>query len=150
MRTNRSQTYYKIAPPAGEFRWIHKDHLRADSEIQSRFSSDTIQQSPLQSTQTKVALASFTDGQTNSQLLTATNPANYVPRWIKPSGAAKSGRLLERNRIVQQQMKSEKKVPFRQASFPVQSSASSNITTVTELELAVSQMATQSLSLIHV
>lgn len=144
LRTNRSQTYYKIAPPAGEFRWIHKDHLRADSEIQSRFSSDTIQQSPLQSTQTKVALASFTDGQTNSQLLTATNPANYVPRWIKPSGAAKSGRLLERNRIVQQQMKSEKKLPFRQASFPVQSSASSNITTVTELELAVSQMATQS------
>ena len=43
MRINRSQTYYKIAPPAGEFRWIHKDHLRADSEIQSRFASDTIE-----------------------------------------------------------------------------------------------------------
>ena len=41
-------------------------------------------------------------------------------------------------------MKSEKKVPFRQASFPLQSSVSANITTVTELELAVSQMATQS------
>ncbi len=142
-RANRSQTYYKIAPPAGEFRWIHKDHLRGDSRIQSRFPPDTTERSRSQSTQPKVALASFTEGQADSQLLTATNPANYVPRWIKPSGAAKTGRLLERNRVAQQQMKSEKKIPFRQVSFPVQSSVSTNITTLTELELAVSQMATQ-------
>ena len=142
-RTDRSQTYYKIAPPVGEFRWIHKDHLSGGSETQSRSPSDTTEQSRIQSPQAKVALASFTDGQTDSQLLTATNPANYVPRWIKPSGAAKTGRLLERNRVAQQQMKSEKKIPFRQASFPVQSSVSTNITTLTELELAVSQMATQ-------
>ena len=142
-RANRSQTYYKIAPPAGEFRWIHKDHLSGGSETQSRSPSDTTEQSRIQSSQAKVALASFTDGQTDSQLLTATNPANYVPRWIKPSGAAKTGRLLERNRVAQQQMKSEKKIPFRQVSFPVQSSVSTNITTLTELELAVSQMATQ-------
>ena len=90
-RTNRSQTYYKIAPPAGEFRWIHKDHLIGDSETPSRSPSDTTEQSRIQSPQAKVALASFTDGQTDSLLLTATNPANYVPRWIKPSGALRLG-----------------------------------------------------------
>ena len=144
-KPNRS--YYKIAPPAGEFRWIHKRHLvdtltaKPDSQAEVNDSVDR------QASQ--VSLASFTESGESLPILTTTDPATYVPRWVRPSGQAgyfpqvKSGRVRERVRPGQPQPRMEDKTPFRQASFPVQNETETDYTTVAELELAVSRMATR-------
>ena len=140
------RSYYKIAPPAGEFRWIHKRHLvdalnaKPDSQAEV---ADSVGRQPSQ-----VSLASFTESGESSPILTTTNPATYVPRWVRPSGQAgyfpqvKSGFVRERARSGQPQPRMENKTPFRQASFPVQNETGTDYTTVAELELAVSRMAT--------
>ncbi|MBA63844.1 MAG: hypothetical protein CMJ76_15935 [Planctomycetaceae bacterium] len=142
-RGSRPKTYYKISPPAGEFRWIHRQYLVGVSETQSRSLVDVVQQPGNHS---EVALASYDDIPFDSQILTTTSPANYVPRWSKPSGRLKSGRLWERQPVVQSppvQTRAETKTPFRQTSFPVQKLSRAGIMSVAELEFAISQMATQ-------
>ena len=142
-----NRSYYKIAPPAGEFRWIHKRHLldtltaKPDSQAEV---TDSVGRQPSQ-----VSLASFTESGESSPILTTTNPATYVPRWVRPSGQAgyfpqvKSGRVRERVRPAKSQPQIEDETPFRQASFPVQNETETDYTTVAELELAVSRMATR-------
>ena len=138
---SRARAHYKIAPPAGEFRWIHRRYLTGASEMQSRSLAATVEQSRDQSA---VVLASSTGLPSESQILSPANPVNYVPRWIKPSSRSKSGGLWDRQITVQTfgQTRVESKTPYRQASFPLQNLSSVGITSVAALELAVSQMAT--------
>lgn len=142
-----SHSYYKIAPPAGEFRWIHKRHLVNDFTGKPDSHAELAEAGPRESP--KVSLASFTGSDESSQILTTTNAGAYVPRWIRPSGQVgpftqvKSDRIRDRVRPGQLQPRMEDKIPFRQASFRVQNAATENYSTVAELEFAVSQMATR-------
>jgi len=140
-----SHSYYKISPPAGEFRWIHKRHLGNAFTGESSSHVEVAESTRRESSQ--VSLASFTGSDESSPILSTANPATYVPRWLRPSGQVgqftqvKSDRV--RVRSGQPQPRMEDKIPFRQASFPVQDASTTKYSTVAELEIAVSQMATR-------
>lgn len=145
--TSGVQTYIKIAPPAGEFRWIHRQHLEGSSaalQNSAQNSSPVNVNSQNDTDSSDIALATYTDLEPGSQPLTS-GRSNYVLRWTKPSGTVNSGKLRDRQRPSQHQpvVDPSGSRPFRPVSFAVQSTQGNVADSVASLELAVSEMATR-------
>lgn len=132
----QAQQYFKIAPPAGEFRWVHKQFIeRANVQIPLTRPSNTDLESD-------VVLASYDDTASSSTDVSGWGTANYIPRWIKPSEFLKVRMQdrVKRDRAVPAR-KPDADTPFQVASFQTQPT---DTKTVSELEIAISEMATRS------
>ena len=128
------EQYFKIAPPAGEFRWVHKQFIDSpDVQVTTSRLSNSDGESD-------VVLASYADSASVSTDMNGWGRANYIPRWIKPS---EPPRIRLQDRVNRDRAapvrESEPVTPIRVASFQTQST---DATTVSELEIAVSEMAT--------
>ncbi len=130
-----TQTYYKIAPPAGEFRWLHQRFVAGDESI------DSVVQRADRTLNSRVALASFSES-TTGQATINEGPANYIPRWIKPSGSARLVRNSDRPRTSQTK-RADIASPFRVTSFQSQPRKSGTLDSIPQIEAAISEMATR-------
>jgi len=92
------QTYIKILPPNGEFRWIHKRHvnLTTNQKPVTQVSPNTTETrstvSHSQRVPSEVQSASYTTDMYGAPR------RSFVPRWVKPSGTER----LSSNRVAVQ------------------------------------------------
>jgi SH3-like domain-containing protein len=71
-----SETWYKIAPPAGEFRWIHENHIRRTGPIASELNQSAVPSAESANPSSAAELGDLNEPQTNESIITTAIPSD--------------------------------------------------------------------------